>query len=284
MGPDDGCTDLRNLYNVSSPVLYLCSGLLNCIGEDDTQPNGTCSDPLPVGSRCRFDTDCAVRTLMRNGEAFCDAGICKPRLKEGDACKKDSECMGSLACLKGTCVNIRIGKLGSDCSSKSDYTCEDTLQCVDGECVHYAQLGEECDFMDNYFCDWGLACVDRICAPLQTGDIGQTCVSSMSCLPGLICDQDNKCNTVSPNLPQEGCDACDKQSQCICDHDIGAMVCVPYEPITPHYMANYWNLADCMAENEYDEYSCEDEWTHYEFEDPDLPLPLEDYCVDLEDL
>jgi len=121
-------------YNSNVP----CDDDLLCVDDGSGTRAGVCGDPLPNGSYCDNDVDCAG--------GFCDYDIheCSAGRADDARCSTDTWCLSGYchfyAQHDGRCA--RDGKVGDACNVRGD--CLSPLACIDGECAPQRELGESC--------------------------------------------------------------------------------------------------------------------------------------------
>jgi hypothetical protein len=119
------------------------------------------------------------------------AGVCRMQLGEGSSCARTHVCSASYVCSRGespVCAQPTplAQFIGEVCSDADGPLCDNwrNLGCVRGHCVALGDgtLGSECNYRS--FCNAGLHCDETDhCAPQRAG--GESCNGPGDCLSGL---------------------------------------------------------------------------------------------------
>lgn len=151
-------------YFVCAPETECVLGLDFC---------GDCRPRVEVGMACTPGTDtCGT-------DAFCDAGTCRARVRNGDPCGPDDRCMTGSVCESGTCTPPSFVGRGEACDSRR--RCPYLTACIAGTCQPTAATGEPC--ASDAACELGFC--DGTCQePRASGD---PCERASQCSTGL-CD------------------------------------------------------------------------------------------------
>jgi hypothetical protein len=204
----------------------------SCIGGRACEPglvcHGTCLSG-DIGTSCQSFRDC-------DENAWCNDGICTADFEPGAACTNLSQCSGETRCLGLSIVDSSLGMClrTSQAGDPCDLICYGNLYCDgSGTCRDLPKLGQSCSFEPcsgyDTFCSNG-KCVQR-------GDVGATCGSSQSCLPGLFCTSElNDPNPKCAARRGEG-EPCADPSHCesfLCSGNTAKPgVCLPWSNTCP---------------------------------------------------
>lgn len=149
---------------------YVCDPSSACtIGLDFC---GTCEALLEPGD------DCTPEGTTCGPEGFCDAGQCRARVANGNACTPDDRCMAGSACIDDLCEGPTFVGPGDACDSSR--RCPYLTACIAGVCAPTARLGEACS--DATPCEVGFCDADTCQAPR---DDGEACAGIAACSSGL---------------------------------------------------------------------------------------------------
>lgn len=166
---------------------------------------GTCRPKFKLGETCDTFTSCGPglqcdqtcfsgdidTPCIDDGDcdpnAWCNAGRCKPDFAPGAACTTPLQCGGETSCIGLTIISsapgacLPISHAGDYC----DYFCYGNLYCdASGTCRALRELGQSCS--GSAPCGGvNTICHNGLCA--LRSDIGATCSTSSTCLPGLFC-------------------------------------------------------------------------------------------------
>lgn len=134
---------------------------------------GTCQVPGAEGEPCPIER-CAAGLACTGLSG--EPRVCKRRQPLGASCAGGLYCQSPLWCISDTCVNVKIGKPGDDCSftTGNNVSCEDELTCMENAgstvrtCVSVQntvlQVGEACDLpTSGKPCARSLWCVNHTC-------------------------------------------------------------------------------------------------------------------------
>lgn len=134
---------------------------------------GDCRPIVAVGQPCMTpDNTCG-------GDAFCDSGTCKARVKNGDACTPDDRCMTGSTCDAGVCTPPTFVAEGAQCNQRN--RCPYLTACIGGTCQRTASSGDTCT--NDTSCEIGF-CEGTCQAPRA---VGEACMRAAQCASGL-CD------------------------------------------------------------------------------------------------
>ncbi len=149
---------------------YVCDPSAACtIGLDFC---GTCEAVLESGDDCTGDG------VTCGPEAFCEAGTCRARVPNGEACSPDDRCMAGSGCIAGLCQGPTFVARGEACDAT--HRCPYLTACVGGSCTPTARLGEACSA--GVPCEAG-TCEAGLCqAPAADGE---ACSGNSACSSGL---------------------------------------------------------------------------------------------------
>ena len=147
------------------------------------EPASECVLGLDLCGECRalvaIGGDCSGADTACGSAAFCDAGSCRARKQNGEACGPDDRCMAGSGCAGGLCSGPSFVTLGESCGN--DRRCPYLSACIAGVCSATAGIGESCGSdleCENDFCGDAGNCE----APHANG---QSCASSGQCQSGL---------------------------------------------------------------------------------------------------
>ncbi len=148
-------------------------------------PDAACVLGLDFCGDCRplveIDGACSPGTDTCRSDAFCDAGTCRARVRNGEACGTADRCLTGAVCDAGTCTPPT-----------------------------YVARGEACD--QRRRCPYLTACVAGTCQP--TADAGEPCASDGACEVG-YCDAGGACQ--APRATDEPCDRAGQCASGLCD-------------------------------------------------------------------
>ncbi|HEY3233867.1 MAG TPA: Dickkopf N-terminal cysteine-rich domain-containing protein [Polyangiaceae bacterium] len=193
---------------------------------------------------CFHELDCATGFFCWRAGSSSDAGICRPVVQGGQACRDSTKCDLSSVCVPvatrtekcapldlqmdgGFCTSDALCGATSFCNSAT-FTCDPKgdggqecnrpKHCLSGrcnldqrQCLPRRPAGEPCSSQSE--CQDGLWCnpayASSSCSrPLQTGDAGDQCSSTAPCGAGLVC-VGNFCQ-----LPLDIGQLCTSDAQC----------------------------------------------------------------------
>jgi hypothetical protein len=199
--------------------------------------SGSCVDGK-CSSACTEDGACP------QGD-FCDAGRCKLRLPNGDACGRDAQCASDVCNADGKCgdpdgadcSNARTcrsgacasGKCGAGCGADRD--CQEAAYCAAGSCVPDLDNGERCERAAQCLanvcetdgkcgeplgkpCARPSVCRSRICD--ATGTCTEACATDADCAAGTWCEaSSHTCQPSADNGKKPKDTDCDRGPQCL---------------------------------------------------------------------
>jgi len=152
---------------------YVCDPASTCtIGLDFC---GTCETLLEPGD------DCTAEGTSCGPAGFCDAGVCRARVPNGEPCTPDDRCMAGSGCLAEVCQGPSFVAQGEACDAT--HRCPYLTTCVGGSCVPTARLGEACSAATP--CEAGTCEAGTCQAP---GPDGAACSGNAACSSGLCID------------------------------------------------------------------------------------------------
>lgn len=145
-------------------------------------PSAACTIGLDFCGTCETvrepGEDCTAEGTTCGPEGFCEAGTCRARVPNGDACTPDDRCMAGSACTDGVCEGPTFVERGDPCGPTQ--RCPYLTACVAGVCTTTAGLGEACSAAtpcEVGFCDAGTCTAPR--------DNGEACAGNVECSSGL---------------------------------------------------------------------------------------------------
>jgi hypothetical protein len=153
---------------------------------------GVCEPQREAGTPCDDDPyACSILCDM-------ESGLCAAPRELGEACLYYNECGPGFECVKGTCLEPRLGE---PCNA----ICRDDSLCIDGQCVAPKQEGDVCS--GPFACAIPFVCSQGRCQlPTQcgTGQLGDPCVD-LSCEDPLAC-REGVCIKLRPKRLGQSCD------------------------------------------------------------------------------
>jgi hypothetical protein len=135
---------------------------------------GDCRPIVAVGATCTPGTDTC------GAEAFCDAGTCRARVGNGDACTPDDRCLTGAFCDNGVCTSPQYVAAGDACDQL--HRCPYLTACMNGTCQSTASVADACS--SDAECELGF-CDATTCAVPRPN--GESCDRAAQCSSGL-CD------------------------------------------------------------------------------------------------
>jgi len=154
-----------------------------------------------VGDVCSYSFECVDSLVCINGKC-----IQKNNKDEGEECTSYLECKGSLYCQDGYCINIYSKKVGQKCIV--DNECDVLLNCVHNVCrTEKTYCGDNyCDNGEMYKCsrdcDW---CGDGKCSKEEELNCKEDC----RWCGDSVCNNQETCSTC-----QEDCVSTDSKKRC----------------------------------------------------------------------
>jgi hypothetical protein len=136
---------------------------------------GDCRPLVDVGNACNPGTDTC------GNDAFCDANICRARIRNGDACGSGDRCLTGSVCDAGVCTPPSFVAVGDSCDQR--HRCPYLTACVAGTCQPTAATGAPCT--SDGTCELGFCNASSICEAPRAN--ASACDRASQCSSGL-CD------------------------------------------------------------------------------------------------
>lgn len=149
---------------------FVCDAQSECVlGLDFC---GTCREQIGIGNACvPGETSCGAG-------GFCEQGVCKARVQNGQACGDADRCYAGSSCVAGSCTGPAFVTLDESCDR--DHRCPYMSECIAGTCRAAVLQGEACSALIP--CGTGF-CSDGVCVPPAAD--GSECSSPSQCRSGL---------------------------------------------------------------------------------------------------
>lgn len=149
---------------------FVCEGQSECVlGLDFC---GTCRSLVNLGDTCvPGENTCGAL-------GFCEAGVCRARKKNGEACVEGDRCVAGSSCDAGFCTGPAFVALGDDCDR--DHRCPYMSECIAGTCEAAVLQGQACSA--TLPCGTGF-CSEGVCGSPNAD--GSVCSSPSQCESGL---------------------------------------------------------------------------------------------------
>ncbi len=209
-------------------------------GDDQVEHSEDCErmyeGQVEDGAACN-PGECKPDSYCSFGASFaCGAGLCKPRVAEGQPATDPYECKRGLTLVNNKCA--KRSSEGGPCFSNTiagqttgGWECESTLFCDQGSktCKKLKKEGEACN--QNEPCGGLLSCVNAVCT--KPGSAGATCasgsfVSAGGCKLELFCDAASNASGTCKELLAENA-TCRNMLECkpelVCTGAPGSLAC-----------------------------------------------------------